>query len=267
MNQGMKMKLSTLSLSLLFALASPLLSQEPEAAPQMNAIMQAFSNLPKEKRMEYQEHRAKAEQYFGQKRTFECLEEIYKGIKIFDQDAALWNLQGSCYVEFRSFEKAKESFRRSLALQKENTGVLFNLAEMDFVTKNWKGASAKFGSLSEALKKKVQGEMEGPLLELHQLALFKKMLSEIKLGNLAEAEAIAKNNSEEWDDTPFTYYSKAALAYHADDQEAGNDWVMSAVRVFGGMQGVANWQDTLIEIGYIKSFYGGEKDENAPDLD
>lgn len=261
------MKFSSLSLTLWLAFASPLLSQEPEAAPGVNAIMQAFSNLPEEKRIAYQEHRAKAEQYFRQKRTFECLEEIHKGIKIFDQDPALWNLQGSCYVEFRSFDKAKESFRRSLALEKENTGVLFNLAEMDFVTKNWKGASAKFSSLNDALAKQVTGEMEGPLLELHQLALFKKMLSEIKLGNVAEAEAIAKDNAKDWDDTPFTYYSKAALAFHEGDETTAKGWIMSAVRVFGGLNGVANWQDTLIEIGYIKSLYGGDQDNNDIDID
>lgn len=261
MNRETKMKLTILPLTLLLALASPLFSQEAAEAPEVNAIMRAFGNLPEEKRNLYQEHRAKAEQYFRQKRTFECLDEIHKGLEIFEEDPALWNLKGSCHVEFRSFEKAKEAFRRSLALEEQNTGVLFNLAEMDFVTKNWKGASAKFSSLTAKLEKQVEGDLEGPILDLHRLALFKKMLSELKLGNLEEAQAIAEKNSEDWDDTPFTYYAKAAMAFHEGDEETANGWVMSAVRVFGGMEGVANWQDTLIEIGYIKSFYGGEESD------
>lgn len=211
--------------------------------------------------MAYGEHKMKGETFFRQKRTFESLEQIHLALKIFDEDPSMWNLKGSCHVEFRSFEKAREAFKRALAIDGDNTGVLFNLAEMDFVTKEWKGCSEKMTTLMEKLEEGSNGEMSEPTLNLHHLALFKKMLSQLKLGQEEEARQLAKDNWEDWDDTPFTYYSKAALSYFEEDEEEANRWIMSAVRVFGGLDAVANWQDTLIEFGYVKSFYGGEEGE------
>lgn len=229
------------------------------------AYMNQFSNLTEEKRQRYAEHKIKAEQFFRQKRTFESLDEIHQALKIFEQDPGLWNLKGSCHVEFRSFSKAREAFQRALAIDEKNTGILFNLAEMDFVTKEWKDCVEKMTTLVQRLEESTDGEMEEATLNLHHLALFKILLSQLKLGQDDKARQLAEDNWEDWDDTPFTYYSKAALAYHEKDDEAANDWIMSAVRVFGGLENVANWQDTLIEYGYVKSFYGGDEGENIGD--
>jgi tetratricopeptide (TPR) repeat protein len=224
------------------------------------AFVAKFGNLPEEDRKNYGEHKLKAEQYFRQKRTFEALDEIHQALAIFDEDPAMWNLLGSCHVEFRSFEKAREAFQRAIALNPGNTGVLFNLAEMDFVTKQWKDCVEKMKKLIVNLEEMSKGEMSEPALQLHHLALFKQMLSLLKLGQEDEARKLAEDNWEDWDDTPFTYYSKAALAYFEENEEEANRWIRSAVRVFGGLEQVANWQDTLIEYGYVRSFYGGDSD-------
>ncbi|GHC40045.1 tetratricopeptide repeat protein [Roseibacillus persicicus] len=257
-----------LSLTLLGAIQGPVLAQD-EALEQEEALkkvempgyMNRFSNLTEAKRQAYGQHKLKAEQFFRQKRTFEALDEIYQAVAIFDEDPGLWNLKGSCHVEFRSFNKAREAFQRALAIDEKNTGILFNLAEMDFVTKEWKACIEKMQTLAKRLEENADGEMDEPTLNLHHLALFKTLLAHLKLGQDAEARELAEANWEDWDDTPFTYYSKAALAYHENDDEAANQWIMSAVRVFGGLNAVANWQDTLIEFGYVKSFYGGEEEE------
>lgn len=218
-----------------------------------------FGNLPLEKREAYAVLQSKAQQFFRQKRTFESLDQIHQALEIFDEDPSMWNLKGSCHVEFRSFSKAKEAFRKGLALSPENTGILFNLAEMDFVTKDWKDCIDKMTTLTKRLEENAEGEMPEGTLNLHRLALFKIMLSHVKLGKLDEARELAEANWEIWDDTPFTYYSKAALAYAEEDDQEASRWIMTAVRVFGGLDQVANWQDTLIEFGYVKSFYGGEE--------
>jgi len=238
-------------------------SQEVETKEdEIPAFVAKFSNLSEEKRKAYNQHRGKATQFFGQKRTFESLDEIHQGLAIFDEDPTMWNLMGSCHVEFRSFEKAKKAFQRALAIDEKNTGILFNLAEMDFVTKQWKGCIDKLGVLTERLEEEADGDMAEPVLSLHRLAKFKSLLAHLKLGNEEEAREMAKQYSVDWDDTPFTYYSKAALAYSDKNDEEASRWIASAVRVFGGLQNVANWQDTLIEYGYVKSFYGGGDDED-----
>ena len=257
------MKNKFLPLTLFLAFASPLFAQDEAQAEEspMAKISQAFLNLPEEQRKSYQEHSAKAAQFFRQKRTFECLDEIHKASKIFDSDPNLWNLKGSCHVEFRDFSKAKKAYQKALALNGENTGILFNLAEMDFVMKNWKGSKKQFALLREKLEPADGKELEGPQLALHRLAVFKELLSEIKLNNLAGAQKLAEDYEADWDDTPFSYYSKATFAFHEGDEVGATEWLQSAVRVFGGVQRVANWHDTLIEFGYIKSFYGGAEGE------
>lgn len=231
--------------------------KEEKEANEVPAFVAKFGNLPEEKRKAYGEHKIKADQFFRQKRTFESLDQIHQALAIFDEDPSAWNLLGSCHVEFRSFSKAKKAFQRAMALDAGNNGILFNLAEMDFVTKQWKSCSEKMMTLAKRLEEE-GGEMPESSLSLHRLAIFKSLLSELKLGNEQKSREMAKEYSLDWDDTPFTYYSKAAFAYFEDDGEEANRWINTAVRVFGGVEQVANWQDTLIEFGYVKSFYGGE---------
>jgi hypothetical protein len=58
------------------------------------------------------------------------------------------------------------------------------------------------------------------------------------------------------DDSPFYYYAQAALAYESKNTLKAEEWLAIASRVFRNPAALASWQDTLIEFGYIKSFYG-----------
>ncbi|MBK1834977.1 tetratricopeptide repeat protein [Roseibacillus ishigakijimensis] len=256
----------SLLLALLTAGALQGLAFSQEAPAQNQALpahAERFSNLPEETRKEYGQHRLKAEQFFRQKRIFEALDQIHQGLAVFDEDPNLWNLKGSCHVEFRSFEKALEAFEKAYAIDSRNSGYLFNIAEMHFVLKNWEECLQGMAELRSRLDSEVGAaeKMPEPVLNLYRLSLFKSMLCHLKLGNEEKAREIATANSVDFDDTPFTYYAKAALAFHEDDREAASDWIRSAVTVFGGVQNVANWQDTIIEFGYVKSLYGGGEEE------
>lgn len=227
----------------------------------------AFENLPKEEKQKYAEMRMKADQFFRQKRIFEALEQINEAKQIFDEDPLLWNLLGSCHVEFRSFAKASEAYRKALSLQPNNRGVQFNLAEMDFVTKKWADSEAKFLKFAEAIEEE-HDDLNAPnVMELHRLSHFKRLLCKIKLDDRAGAEQIYEKYSDDLDDSPFTYYSRAAFAFADDDEEKAQEWLASAARVFAKPQLLANWQDTLIEFGYIKSFYGGDEQNFELDLE
>jgi hypothetical protein len=63
------------------------------------------------------------------------------------------------------------------------------------------------------------------------------------------------------DDSPFHYYAKAALAYEAEDLLKAEEWLAVAARIFQDPNILAPWQDTLVEYGYIKSFYGDDAAE------
>jgi hypothetical protein len=144
-------------------------------------------------------------------------------------------------------------FARSLKINPGNFNVRFNVAEIEFVTKNYAKALGILEPLLLEAKKNKATESMTPLIK------FKMALCKIKTGDLAGAEAIVAE-TDFLDDSPLFYFGKAALAYEKDDGVGAEKWLARAARIFRSSNGglLAPWQDTLIEFGYIKSFYGGD---------
>jgi len=223
-------------LSLLLALAlsaGPAFGQEQKDADTPVAAKKQYNidinNLPEETRQKYFEAAVRAEQLFGQKRIFECLETLRKANKIYSKNPATLNLEGACYVEFRDFD----------------------LAEIEFVTHDWPSALKKLTELKGDKQTKNFHE------SMIQLIDFKILLCQLKTGKLDAAQQTIGKLSYK-DDTPLFYYGKAALAYQAEETAEAEKWLARGRRVFRDPTTLAPWQDTLIEFGYIKSFYGGD---------
>jgi hypothetical protein len=51
---------------------------------------------------------------------------------------------------------------------------------------------------------------------------------------------------------------KAVLAFDNKDPDSAENWMARANRIFNNPQILSPWQDTMIEFGYIKGFFGGE---------
>ena len=145
----------SLLLTALFA-AGPLLcaqdaAPEPgvpeEAAAEVPAWQMKFENLPPETRSDYAKLVNQASQLFNQKRIFEALNKALEAEAIFDESPGALNLKGACYVEFRDFAKARQFFKEALALSPESPNVIFNLVEMDFVTRQWHQCEARIQRL------------------------------------------------------------------------------------------------------------------------
>jgi len=206
-----------------------------------------FLNLPEEQRTEFAQHFGEASRYFQQKRIFECLDALDEAAKIFPDSAELLNLRGSCYVEMRAFDKATAAFDEALKLNPKNTSIKFNVAEVLFVTKQWQKAHDTF---EEILR-----EIPANNMSLSRLVEFKILLCKIKLGMENEVIILA-NKYDFQDDSPFHYYAQATLAYEEKNLLAAEEWLGRANRIFRDPNIIAPWQDTLVEFGYIKSFYG-----------
>lgn len=257
------MKHHLTALLLLLGMACPVWAQEPSAAgdadkkavppPGMSdaAVKQwrEFTNLPKEKRREFSTKLLKAQNLFNQKRVFDALEKIDELDKIFPDHPATLNLRGACYVEIRAFEKANKVFEKVIKLSPDNDRVAFNLAEVDFVTKKWSSAHDRFTKLIPRLP-----ESQKPMIRLCE---FKLLLCKLKLGKEDEAVALM-NKYDMWDDSPFYYYSRAAIDYHDGRKLEAEKQLRAARFVWQNNAVLAPWQDTLIEFGYIRSFYGGD---------
>jgi len=210
---------------------------------------EAFSNLPKAQRDAFIEHLTKASRLFAEKRIFEVLDELTKAEAIFGDHEALMNLKGSCYVEFRDFDRARAIYNEALKLNPESTTVRFNIAEIDFCTKDWQKCHDRFTQLL--------ADMPKDQIAMIRLVEFKILLCKLKIGQVDEARKLTDKH-DFLDDSPYHFFAKGALAFHDDDKVAAEQWLARAVRIFRRPQILAPWQDTLIEFGYIKSFYGGD---------
>lgn len=241
------LSLLLISSSLVVAQVNP--AEEAEEAKEnvVFAYQVDIDNLTAEKRTEYFQRLFKAQTLFNQKRIFETLAEIDEVHQIYPNNPASLNVQGACYVEFRNFEKARAAFAQALKQHPGNANVLFNLAEISFVTHQWKESHDQFSAL-------IDGQQVSSMRELIR---FKILLCKIKNGELDEAKALTANTSF-LDDSPLHYYANAAIEYSEDRSVKAEAWLNRCSSVFKDRATLAPWQDTLIEFGYLKSFYGGD---------
>ena len=253
--------MKSISFLSLFVLLTPLVAQNEatpaspaggQSKPAPQALLpnqQAFLNLPEESRKEFVKHVGEASRIFQQKRIFETMEELDKASAIFKDSPEIHNLRGSCFVEMRSFDKALADFKKALTYTKDNPSIEFNIGEVNFVTKQWQKAYDIFERVLKLLPPSNTA--------LSRLVEFKILLCLKKLGKDNDAVILAEKY-DFLDDSPFYYYAQAALAYDKKDLVKAEEWLARANRIFRDPNVLAPWQDTLVEYGYIKSFYGEE---------
>lgn len=210
-----------------------------------------FSNLPEEKRKEFIRLYTEAQRFFTDLRVFETLDALYEAEKIFQKSVELYNLRGSCYVEMRIFDKAEIAFKQALEISPNNLSVKFNVAECMFVSNKWQEAHDKFQELLR--------QMPPNTIEMSRLIEFKLFLCKKKLGLDNEALIMAEKYDYQ-DDSPYYYYTKAALAFDKKDSVEAERWMAKAARIFRDPKILSPWQDTMMEYGYIKGFFGNDED-------
>ena len=222
-----------------------------DKSPEFNDAQREFSNLPEQKRIDYINHMNEAQRLCSQKRIFEALEQLDQARKIFDRNSNVFNMIGACYLEFRNFPKAREFYQKALALSPGDLAISFNIAELEFVTRNWQACLDKMSQLLPFLPE--QGLQTRRLIEL------KILLCHISLGNAEEVKTRANRYDPLTDDSPYYYYAQASLHYMKNEVVKAEEYLQMANRVFANPAYISDWQDTLIEYGFIKSFYGGEQ--------
>ena len=231
------------------AAAKPAAAKPAAAKVELLPNQRAFLNLPEESRKLFVKHLGEANRIFQQKRIFEALEELDKAAAIFKDSPEICNLRGSCYVEIRAFDKALAAFNKAATYSKDNPSIDFNIGEVYFVTKEWQKALDVFV--------KVLKRLPPANIALGRLVEFKILLCNKKLGKKDEVAVLAEKY-DFLDDSPFYYYAKAILAYDDKDLAKAEEWLAMATRIFKDPSVTAPWQDTLVEYGYIKSFYGDD---------
>jgi tetratricopeptide (TPR) repeat protein len=241
--------LATLFAGTFLGLTLFLSAQDENAEPKILEWQREFENLDPTTRQQVSQMLVNANALYRQKRVFEALNALHELEDVFANLPDLHNLKGACYVEFRDFARAREEFTRAGELSPDNPDILFNLAELSFVTHQWPAAERAFSNVL-SLTPEANKTMA-------RLVEFKLLLIKIKLGKEEEVKQLAAKYDHS-DDSPFHYYAEAALAYREDDTDAAERWLRTAQRIFRNPETLTPWMDTLVEYGYIKSFYGGD---------
>lgn len=223
---------------------------KPQSVNEMLPNQRAFLNLSQEQRDEFVKQFQEANRLFSQKRIFEALDAAEAARKIFPDSPEVYNLLGSCYVEMRAFDKALLSFQKAATLTTRTNNILFNIGEVYFVTKQWQKSMEAFEQVLQTLP--VNDTYMGRLAE------FKILLCKIKLDKIDDAKILAEKY-DYLDDSPYHYFAKAAIEYQAGRLSEAEQWVGRATRIFRSQERLSPWHDTLVEFGYIKSFYGEEE--------
>lgn len=248
----MKLIFRTLLLSLIpLSLLHAQEKEAPEAPKRPHEV--AFSNLPEAKRKEFNEKSNDARRLFGEKRVFEALDKANEASAIFPDDPGLVGLIGAAQVEFRNFDKAMECFKKADSLTPDNPEIIFNIAELNFVTKNWEEAERH---LTRVLS--LAATANRSQFQLSRLTEFKLLLVKLKLNKAAEAATMAEKY-DYLDDSPYPYYADAAMNFFNGKEIAAEAAMARGGRVFQDPNIIAPWQDTMIEFGYIKGFFGGDE--------
>ena len=223
-------------------------SSEPsEAGTQM---MKDFMALPEETRVEFNKNIRLAQQIYQQKRIFDALQAIDALDKVYKDHPVCLNLRAGCYVELRAFKKAYAIFEKLHALSPKSPNISFNLAELEFVMKNWEAAHQRFSDLLTILPASNKS--------LIHLSEFKLLLCKLKTNRIDEARAMA-NKYGEWDDTPYYYYANAAILFHDGKDEEAKKILRDALFIWRDKAQLSAWQDTMIEVGYVRSLYGDDQ--------
>jgi tetratricopeptide (TPR) repeat protein len=252
------MPMRTIYFITLLASVAPLMAQTAVIVPEKKASIdqtlspnqKAFLNMPEEKRKEFAQHYNEASRLFQQKRIFEAMDEIDKAQKVFPDSPEMYNLRGSCYIEMRAFDKSLIEFEKAQKLSPTESSIKFNMAEVYFVTGEWKKSLDIFGEIFETTSSNN--------VAMARLIEFKMMLCKKKLGLKDEAMVMSKKY-DFMDDSPYHYFAEAALAYDQNNTTKAEEWLAIAARIFRtDTNTISAWQDTFVEYGYIKSFYGDD---------
>lgn len=158
--------------------------------------------------------------------------------------ADIYNVRGSILLSptMRDYEKAEAAFKRAAGLQVGALAPLFNLAEVRFVQHEWQAALDQLNSILK--------DFEKVPTSVKHLILYKKAICLAKLGKVAEAETLVKENFTFMDDTPAYYFTKAALAFHKEEKDEAQDWLTKGMTIFGEQNCLA-YIDCLMEARWV----------------
>ena len=214
------------------------------STPEAKKAQEEFLKLPQDKKDKFGALMQEGQSLLGQKRVQEALTKLNEAEVLWPLHPNIINLKGAALVNIKDYERAHQYFEKGTALYPNFWQLRFNLAEMKFVSKDYKKAEAIFQELLDRVK-----QLQGTTRTLVE---YKVILCVIKEGRSDEARKMI-DKYDIYGDTPIYYFGLAAWYFEKGDKAKGQEWVKNANKVYGPeVSGI--FGDALIELGWIQSY-------------
>ncbi|MEM7145166.1 MAG: tetratricopeptide repeat protein [Verrucomicrobiota bacterium] len=184
-----------------------------------------------------------ASQFVQGIRVQEAFERIYEIQQMAPDLAIGYNLEGAAWTKAKDFDRARAAFEKCLALEPESMEARFNLAELDFVAKEYESSLGKFSAL-------IEDEPRFPA-RTRNLILYKIYLCNLMLENTEAAEEMLAEFNY-MSDTPEYWYGNAAKHFKAGDEDEARSWLRSASRIYSRMMQDL-FVDSLVELHWVET--------------
>ncbi len=201
----------------------------------------ALADLTKEDREKLGKLLDDASRFIGGIRLQEGLSKLIDAEQIAPELFQIYNLRGAAYTKMKDFETARKQFEKAIALRPGIFHAQFNLAEIEFVTKEYPKSEKSFKQLLTDFP-----EMD---LGTKRLLEFKLIICRLKQNDIQGAQA-QLDTFTYLDDTPIFHLGHAAIAYAKDDTTDAESWMASANKIYSVGQ-IEVFRDSLIEAGWI----------------
>ena len=158
------------------------------------------------------------------------------------------NLRGAVYTKMKDYKRARVHFRKALEFAKDFEAEAFhprfNLAELDFVEKQWDPARDAFQKLLADPGKPTSGS--------DSLIKFKILICDLQQKKEVEAEEVMKTFDKYDAESPAFYFGNAVKLFIKNDKEGANEWLESARRIYPKEINEV-YNDSLVEMGWLET--------------
>jgi hypothetical protein len=171
----------------------------------------------------------------------DALPQIAAAIKANPKNITSYVFRGTIYSQRKMWPQAQQDFNAALQIDPTNVAVKFNLAEINFMQKNYDLARAGFAVL--------QDNPEAGGLDLGDLAKYKVFLCDL-LGGHEDVAAKELSVFNDAGSKPSYYFANAAwsFAHHQPTEAVG--WLSSAMNIYSPQKNNL-YSQTLKDLGYI----------------
>lgn len=181
-------------------------------------------------------------------RLQESLERLNEVEDITGEFHIVSNMRGAVFTKMRDFKAARAEFIRAIELTKnqprENFHPRFNLAEINFVEKNWAQARKEFSDLIANAAIPDPGTRR-----LMEYKVFICLLQEKQ----ADAASAMMEKFDQYDnDSPAWYFAQAATSFAQEKKEEAEEWLGSANKIYPKELNDV-YQDSLVEVGWLQT--------------